>query len=59
METEFVICSWPDCGQIAEVTRRDVLDSTDGPVEHIGTLCVNRHVLFMAEEKWEPDGSEL
>lgn len=37
----FVTC--PDCGEIAEVRDRFVLPSTDGPVEHVQTLCVARH----------------
>lgn len=46
---EFTICKELDCGQLAEVTRRDILESTDGPIAHIGTLCINKHVLFMPE----------
>ena len=33
----------PQCGQIAEVVDRDVLPSTDGPVEHVHVLCVDKH----------------
>ncbi|MDN5796502.1 MAG: hypothetical protein L0H79_12210 [Intrasporangium sp.] len=33
----------PDCGEIAEVLWRAVMDSTDGPVEHSKILCLNRH----------------
>ncbi len=33
----------PDCGAIAEVLDRFVLESTDGPVEHLRTVCVRRH----------------
>jgi hypothetical protein len=37
----------PDCGAPAEITRRVVLESTDGPVEHVGVRCVQRHIFLM------------
>jgi hypothetical protein len=33
----------PQCGDLAEVTERAVLESTDGPVEHARVVCVARH----------------
>jgi hypothetical protein len=33
----------PECGAIAEVLWRDVLDSTDGPIEHARIQCLTRH----------------
>ena len=33
----------PECGALAEVLWRDVLESTDGPVEHAKIGCINRH----------------
>jgi hypothetical protein len=33
----------PDCGNAAEIQWRDVLESTDGPVEHAKVVCVERH----------------
>lgn len=33
----------PECGALAEVEWRDVLESTDGPVEHAKIACVHRH----------------
>jgi hypothetical protein len=33
----------PECGEIAEVQWRTVMESTDGPVEHSKVLCMNRH----------------
>lgn len=33
----------PDCEAIAEVLWRDVLEGTDGPVEHAKIQCVERH----------------
>jgi hypothetical protein len=37
----------PQCGQIAEVVDRDVLQSTDGPVEHVHVRCVAKHRFVM------------
>ena len=34
------------CGLPAEVMDRQVFGSTEGPVEHVKTTCVNRHFLF-------------
>jgi len=33
----------PDCGVIAEVEWRTVMESTDGPIEHAKIRCLNRH----------------
>jgi len=33
----------PECGEVAEVQWRAVLESTDGPVDHAKILCVRRH----------------
>lgn len=35
--------SCPECGVLAEVQWRDVLESTDGPVEHAKVRCLQRH----------------
>jgi hypothetical protein len=35
--------SCPECGELAEVEWRAVLESTDGPVEHAKIRCVRRH----------------
>lgn len=37
------LTSCPHCGAPAEVTRRFVLESTDGPIEHTIVMCVDRH----------------
>ena len=39
MDTTFC----PECGALAEVQWRDVLESTDGPVEHAKISCLRRH----------------
>jgi hypothetical protein len=33
----------PECGHVAEVEWREVLESTDGPVEHAKVRCVQKH----------------
>ena len=33
----------PQCGAPAQITERFWLHSTDGPVEHLNTGCVNNH----------------
>ena len=38
---DFTAC--PECGSIALVLDRFVLESTDGPVEHVRVHCVQRH----------------
>jgi hypothetical protein len=37
----FTTC--PGCGELAEVVEHFVLSSTDGPVEHVRTHCLQRH----------------
>lgn len=37
----------PECGLPAEVESRAVLESTDGPVEHVAVRCVDRHWFLM------------
>jgi len=37
----------PECGNAAEIQWRDVLESTDGPVEHAKVLCVERHTFLL------------
>ena len=36
-----------ECGEIAEIVWRAVLESTDGPIEHAYVRCVNRHWFLM------------
>jgi hypothetical protein len=37
----FIAC--PVCPAIAQVTERFVLDSTDGPIEHLAVSCAAGH----------------
>lgn len=48
MTLDLVAC--PMCGQVAEVLHRYDLDSTDGPVPHVQTRCVQRHHFNGPEE---------
>ncbi len=41
----------PECGHAAEIVRRDVFESTDGPVEHAQVVCVQRHRFLMPSER--------
>lgn len=34
------------CNAIAEIKERNWIASTAGPVEHLRTLCLNKHVLY-------------
>jgi hypothetical protein len=36
-------CPDPECGAPAEITLWAVATSTNGPVPHVRTLCVNKH----------------
>jgi hypothetical protein len=36
-------CPEPDCSAPTEVYAEVALDSTDGPVRHARTFCLNRH----------------
>jgi hypothetical protein len=33
----------PECGALAEIEWRAVMESTDGPVEHVKIRCAQRH----------------
>lgn len=42
--TTTVRCPDPDCSAPAEIVDRWVWDSTHGPIEHVRTRCLARHV---------------
>jgi hypothetical protein len=41
------LTSCPECGQPAEVLWRNVLYSTDGPIEHARLFCLRGHGFFV------------
>jgi hypothetical protein len=40
----------PECGAPAEITDRFVLESTDGPIEHLRVQCAGRHWFLTSTE---------
>jgi hypothetical protein len=42
-----VPCPDPACDAPAEVTDRVTMQSTSGPVDHMRTQCLHRHIFFM------------
>ncbi len=47
---DYTTCPEEGCQVPAEVVDRLVLESTDGPVEHICVLCLLGHRFFMPTE---------
>jgi hypothetical protein len=43
----------PECGALAEVQWREVMESTDGPVEHAKIECARRHWFLLPVEHLE------
>ncbi len=37
------ITTCPECAGLAHIQWRDVLESTDGPIEHAKVLCIEGH----------------
>jgi hypothetical protein len=46
-----IVCPEPSCAAPAEMVDQFVLWSTDGPVEHVKTYCVNRHIFLLPTER--------
>jgi hypothetical protein len=42
---QFTLCPEPECGAVAAIAERYVLDSTDGPVEMVRVGCIVGHRL--------------
>jgi hypothetical protein len=40
----------PECGALAEIQWRSVMDSTDGLIEHAKVLCAARHWFLLPVE---------
>jgi hypothetical protein len=47
---ETIACPEPACPMPAEVVERFVLASTDGPVEHLKTWCLDGHGFTVPSE---------
>jgi hypothetical protein len=45
LRTTLTAC--PECAALAEVAGRFVLESTDGPIEHVRVRCLHRHWFAM------------
>lgn len=41
----------PECGCPADVVWRDVLESTDGPIEHARIRCLQGHWFLLPVER--------
>lgn len=48
MELELTTC--PECEHPAEIVHRTVLQSTDGPVDHVKIRCITGHVFMLPTE---------
>jgi hypothetical protein len=51
---EIIAC--PQCGAPAEITQRLWLDSTDGPIQHLQTICLSKHWLTPRAETVHQQG---
>ncbi|MGH3912137.1 MAG: hypothetical protein ACRDTC_01800 [Pseudonocardiaceae bacterium] len=53
--TRLDLARCPACGVAAEVVDRFVLDSTDGPLEHVRVHCARRHWFSILTEHLAAD----
>lgn len=49
--TAFDVIGCPECHAPAEITDRFDLPGTDGPVGHVRTRCVDRHLFTLLTER--------
>ena len=56
---ELTICPEPTCRMVAEIVDRITLGSTDGPIEHIKTYCVERHVFLLPTDLGTELGNQI
>jgi hypothetical protein len=58
---EIIAC--PQCGAPAEITERFGLDSTDGTIQHLQTICLSKHWLTpraeTIDQQWPATRSPL
>jgi hypothetical protein len=55
----YVTCPDPECQAPAEILDRFRLRSTGGPVEHVRTYCVRRHVFALPSDRVPGANGEL
>jgi len=48
---DLTVCPEADCSSPAEILDRSALQSTDGPIEHVRTRCLNRHHFLLPAER--------
>jgi hypothetical protein len=51
---QITACPETGCGLPAEIIDRFVLQSTDGPVEHVRTHCLGRHIFTVPTARLRP-----
>jgi hypothetical protein len=51
-----IVCPEPSCAAPAEMVDQFVLWSTSGPVEHVKTYCVRRHIFMLPTEQLQHYG---
>lgn len=61
-DQHFDIVTCPECAMTAALQQGDRIESTDGPVEHVRIICVNRHWFLMPADtltghRRTPEGS--
>ena len=47
---DLTVCPEPSCSSAAQIFDRSVLQSTDGPIEHVRIQCLNRHHFLLPVE---------
>jgi hypothetical protein len=51
VQLQLLACPDPTCHAPAEVTDRFVLVSTNGPIEHLRTHCLHRHIFTVPTDR--------
>jgi hypothetical protein len=48
---DLTVCPEPSCSSPAYIVDRSAMESTDGPIEHARTRCLNRHHFLLPVER--------